>query len=134
MFTYFDNDIEINLDLIESLSNFKAEFNINCLSIHLVDNKKIYNVEEIGTEIIDSAFSSQIIQNNNIISLACDSLKPVYHLVEGDDTIVPINKNFIEEVCIPIKVEKHKDIIVCVYFGFTNKTKDIPELLSLFFL
>ncbi|KXG76937.1 Cyclic di-GMP phosphodiesterase response regulator RpfG [Fervidicola ferrireducens] len=133
MLTYFDNNTKINLDLIESLSNFKTEFNIDCLSIYLVDNKRIYDVEEIGTEITDTALSLKILQNNNIVSLACESLKPVYHLIEDDDTIVPMNKNFIEEVCIPIKVEKHKDIIVCVYFGFTNKTKDIAELLSLFF-
>ncbi|MDI6601375.1 MAG: HD-GYP domain-containing protein [Thermoanaerobacteraceae bacterium] len=130
MLTYFDN-IEINLDLIESLSDFKKEFNINCLSILLVDNRKIYNVEEIYT--VNNCQASLFLQNNTIVYLACDSLKPVYHLVEDDDIVAPLNKNFVEEVCIPINVEKHKDIIVCVYFGFSNKTKGIPELLSSFF-
>lgn len=136
MLTYFDFNTKINLDLLESLSNFKEEFNINSLIIYLIDNKRIYNVEEVGAEIIDTALSLKILQNNNIVSLACDSLKPVYHLIEDDDAVAPMNKNFMEEVCIPIKVEKHKDIkdiIVCVYFGFTNKIKDIAELLSLFF-
>lgn len=52
MLTYFDNDIEINLDLIESLSNFKAEFNINCLSIHLVDNKKYIMLKKLELKLL----------------------------------------------------------------------------------
>jgi len=100
MLTYFDNNTKINLDLLGNLSKFKTEFNIDYLSIYLVDNKRIYNVEEIGTEITDTALSLKILQNNNIVSLAYDSLKPVYHLIEDDDAIIPMNKNFIEEVCI----------------------------------
>ena len=133
MLKYFDN-INGTLDLIERLSNFKTEFDINCLSIFLVDQNKIYCIEKIDVVNDTSCcYTSPVLHDNNIIYFACNSLKPLYHLTEDDDTIVLMEKDIVEEVCIPVKIEKHKDITVCIYFGFKHKTKDISELLSSFF-
>ncbi|WP_434644059.1 HD-GYP domain-containing protein [Thermoanaerobacterium thermosaccharolyticum] len=136
MLTYFDN-INGALDLTEMLSNFKTEFDINCLSIFLVDQSKIYCIKKIDavndTSCCYPSPVSRDNHNNNIIYFACNSLKPLYHIAEDDDTIVSMEKDIVEEVCIPVKIEKHKDITVCIYFGFNYKAKNITELLSSFF-
>lgn len=129
MLTFFDNT-PISLGLLEALSDFRTKFNIDCLNVGLVEDKKIYEIYKFCRT--DECLLSYL-QENNVIHIACNNLKPVYHVVEGDDTIIPINKNFIEEVCIPIKVGDPKDIIAYVYFGFVNKTKGVAEILSSFF-
>ncbi|ABP66018.1 metal dependent phosphohydrolase [Caldicellulosiruptor saccharolyticus DSM 8903] len=130
MFTFL-NDTPVNLGLLKALSDFQTKFNIDYLNIGVIDaNKKIYEAYKFCKT---GDFQLSYLQENNVIHVAYNNLKPVYHVVESDDPIVPINKSFVEEICIPIKVESPKDVIVYVYFGFANKTEEVSNILSSFF-
>ncbi|MGB9812634.1 MAG: HD-GYP domain-containing protein [Thermovenabulum sp.] len=131
MNTCFDK-IKEDIDLIKNLSVFKNEFNIENISILLVNKNKVFFIEELcsNNNSINSKFPSTL-DNNNLISLACEKNKPIY-FYEENDIIYPLNKNFVEELCLPIKLEQNKDITVCIYFGFIKKTKNIQALLSSF--
>ncbi|WP_096230188.1 hypothetical protein [Thermoanaerobacterium sp. RBIITD] len=104
MLTYFEN-IKGTLDLTGRLSNFKTEFDINCLSIFLVDQNKIYCIEKIDVVNDTSCcYPLPVSHDNNIIYFACNSSKLLYHLTKDDDTIVSMEKDIVEEICIPVKI------------------------------